>query len=133
VASTFPQDQERPVTRWTWDAIATTVRDPLHPDPLSRASIGRILPDVELKPHKSAYWLHSPDEDFDAKAHPRWPLSGKALKAYEQGRLVSCCDEKTGMHVLERKAPTKPAPPGRRERREPEYLRHGPRVVPGSL
>ena len=44
-----------------------------------------------------------------------------------------CCDEKTGMQVLERKAPTRPAQPGRRERREHEYIRHGTRVLINSL
>ena len=133
VASTLPQDQERPVTRWTLDEIATTVRETLRTDPLSRSSIWRILHEVDLKPHKSEYWLNSHDEDFDAKAHTICQLYVKALEAYEQGRLVICCDEKTGMQVLERKAPTKPAQPGRRERREHEYIRHGTRVLINSL
>ena len=36
-------------------------------------------------------------------------LYAQAIEAYQQGRLVICCDEKTGMQVLERKAPTNPA------------------------
>ena len=32
VASTLPQEQERPVTRWTLNAIATTVHETLHTD-----------------------------------------------------------------------------------------------------
>ena len=60
-------------------------------------------------------------------------LYAKALDYYPQGRLVLCCDEKTGMQVLERKAPTKTAQPGRRERREHEYIRHGTRVLINSL
>ena len=43
------------------------------------------------------------------------------------------CDEKTGRQVLERQAPTKPAQPGRHERREPEYIRHGTRVLIKAL
>src|SRR6266446_2758884 len=60
-------------------------------------------------------------------------LYTKALEYYQQNRLVICCDEKTGMQVLERKAPTKPAQPGRRERREHEYIRRGTRVLINSL
>jgi len=41
--------------------------------------------------------------------------------------------KKTGMHVLERTAPPKPAQPGKRERREYEYIRHGTRVLINSL
>jgi transposase len=133
VASTLPQDQERAVTRWTLDEIVATLLDARHTDTISRSSIWRILNDLDLKPHKSAYWLNSHDEDFDAKAHMICQLYAQAIEAYQQGRLVICCDEKTGMQVLERKAPTKPAQPGRRERREHEYIRHGTRVLINSL
>nr|MDQ3960304.1 hypothetical protein [Pseudomonadota bacterium] len=40
--------------------------------------------------------LNSHDEDFDAKAQRICQLYVGALSAYEQGRLVVCCDEKTG-------------------------------------
>jgi len=133
VASALPQDQDRTVTRWTLDEIVATLLDALHTDAISRSSIWRILQDVDLKPHKSAYWLHSHDEPFDAKAQTICPLYATALESYQQGRLVICCDEKTGRQVLERKAPTKPAQPGRRERREHEYIRHGTRVLINSL
>jgi transposase len=133
VASTLPQDQDRSVTRWTLDEIVATLLDALHTEAVSRSSVWRILHDIDLKPHQSAYWLHSHDEDFDAKAHTICQLYAKALAFYQQGRLVVCCDEKTGMQVLERKTPTKPAQPGRRERREHEYIRHGTRVLINTL
>src|SRR5438093_10188007 len=133
MASTLPQDQGRPVTRWTLDEIVATLLDALHTETVSRSSVWRILQDVDLKPHTSEYWLNSHDEDFDAKAHTICQLYAKALASYEQGRLVICCDEKTGMQVLERKTPTQPAQPGRRERREHEYIRHGTRVLINAL
>ena len=133
VASTLPQDQDRSVTRWTLDEIAATLLDMLGTDPISRSSIWRILQDADLKPHKSEYWLNSHDEDFDAKAKTICHLYVTALESYPKGRLLVCCDEKTGMQILERKAPTKPAQTGRRERREHEYIRHGTRVLINSL
>ena len=133
VASALPKDQERPVTRWTLNEIVATLLDALNTEAISRSSVWRILQDVDLKPHKSEYWLNSHDEDFEAKAHHICNLYAKALESYQQGRLVICCDEKTGMQVLERKAPTKPAQPGRRERREHEYIRHGTRVLINAL
>jgi transposase len=133
VASTLPQDQDRTVTRWTLDEIAATLLDALNTDPISRSSVWRILHEVDLKPHKSEYWLNSHDEDFDAKAQTICQLYATALAFYQLGRLVICCDEKTGMQILERKAPTKPAQAGRRERREQEYIRHGTRVLINSL
>lgn len=133
VASTLPHDPDRSVTRWSLDAIVTTLLATLHTDSISRSSIWRILHDVDLKPHQSAYWLNSHDEDFDAKAQRICQLYVGAWSAYEQGRLVVCCDEKTGMQVLERKAPTKPPRPGQCERREHEYIRRGTRVLINSL
>lgn len=133
VASTLPQDQDRSVTRWTLDEIVATLLDILGTAPISRSSIWRILQDADLKPHKSEYWLNSHDEDFDAKAKTICQLYTTALESYQNGRLVICCDEKTGMQILQRKAPTKPAQKGRRERREHEYIRHGTRVLINSL
>jgi transposase len=133
VASTLPHDQDRSVTRWSLDESVTTLLDTLHTDSISRSSIWRILHDIDLKPHQSPYWLNSHDEDFDAKAQRICQLYVGALSAYEQGRLVVCCDEKTGMQVLERKAPTKPARPGQGKRREHEYIRRGTRVLINSL
>ena len=133
VASTLPQDHERTVTRWSLDELVATVLDALHTDAISRSSIWRILQAVDLKPPKSEYWLNSHDEDFDTKAQTIGHLYAKALEAYQHGRLVICCDEKTGMQILERKAPTNPAQAGRRERREHEYIRHGTRVLINSL
>jgi hypothetical protein len=88
-----------------------------------------MLHEVDLTPHKSAYWLNSHDEDFEAKARHICHLYAQALESYQHGRLGSCCDAKTGIQVLERKAPTKAAQPGRRERREHKDIRHGTRVL----
>ena len=133
MASTLPHDHNRPVTRWTLNVISGDL--PRGPgDQLDQPLQHLAYPaQRDLKPHKSEYWLNSHDEDFDAKAQTICQLYAKALAAYQQGRLVLCCDEKTGMQILERKAPTKPAQAGRRERREHEYIRHGTRVLLNSL
>jgi hypothetical protein len=133
VASALPHDQDRPVTRWTLEEIVATLLDALHTATISRSRIWRLLQAVDLQPHKSAYWFKSHDEDFDAKAHTICQLYAKAIASSKQGRRVMCCDEKTGMQVLERKTPIKPAQPGRCERREHEYIRHGTRVLIHSL
>jgi len=43
----------------------------------------------------------------------------------EAGERVLSTDEMTGIQALERKHPTLPMGPGRVERREFEYIRHG--------
>jgi transposase len=133
VASAFPQDQERPVTRWTLDEIVATLREALHTDAIRRSSLWRLLHDVDLKPHTSADGLQSPEEPFEATAPTRGQLDAQALASYQHGRLGMGCDEQPGRQVLERTAPTPPAQPGRRERRAPEDIRHGTRVLIHSL
>lgn len=133
VASQLPQDEGRTVTRWTFDEIVATLLGDLDTDALRRSTMWRIFHEVDLKPHKSAYWLKSHDETCASKADAICQLYVQALRASQQGRLVLCCDEKTGMQVLERTAQTKPAQPGKRERREYEDIRHGTRVLINSL
>lgn len=133
LASHLPQDQERVVTRWSLEELVDRLLEVLPTDAVSRSTIWRILQEVDLKPHQSEYWLNSHDEHFEAKAHAICQLYHQAQAFYQQGRLVISCDEKSGLQVLERKAPTKPAQRGRRERREHEYIRHGTRVLITSL
>ena len=96
---------------------------------MSRSTIERILTEADLKPHRSVYWLNSHDPDFDAKAKTICQLYLDAPRFYEQGRLVLSSDEKTGMQILQRKYPTRPARPGHIEKREFEYIRHGTRAL----
>ena len=51
----------------------------------------------------------------------------------KQGRLVICADEKTGMQILQRRYPTQPVQPGKPEKREHEYIRHGVRALLASF
>jgi hypothetical protein len=103
--------------------------DALHTDALSRSRLWRILQEVDLTPHKSAYWLQSHDEQCASTAQVMCQLYAPALAYDQPNRLVICGDAKTGRHVLERKAPTQPAQPGRRERREHADIRRGTRVL----
>jgi transposase len=98
--------------------------------PLSRSTIQRILSQADLKPHKSVYWLNSHDPDFDAKARSICRLYLDAPRLFqEEGRLVLSSDEKTSMQILGRPYPTQPAQPGKPEKREADYERHGTRVL----
>src|SRR4029078_5259278 len=91
---------------------------------MSRASIWRILHNADLKPHRSVYWLNSHDPDFDAKAAAICRLYVRSPLFCQQGELVLCTYEKTGMQILQRKYPTRLARPGHPEKREHEYIRH---------
>jgi hypothetical protein len=92
---------------------------------MSRSSIWRILDEADLQPHRSVYWLNSHDPDFEAKAHDLCAFYLNAHRFFAQGRVVICTDEKTGMQILQRTYPTQPMAPGKPEKREHAYIRHG--------
>ena len=129
IATSTTAGHDRPVNGWTLDEIAATIINEAHARTISRATVWRILDQVDLKPHKSVYWLNSHDPDFEAKAKEVCRLYLDSPRLYQHGRLVLCCDEKTGMQVLDRVAPTRPAAPGRPERRELESIRLGTRTM----
>ena len=72
------------------------------------------------------YWLTpAPDERFDEKVDDINSLYQKAQNLAQKGEIVMSIDEMTGVQALERKSPGLPMAPGKVERREFEYIRHG--------
>jgi hypothetical protein len=133
IATSKTEDHDRPANGWTLEQIAATIINENHAQAMSRSTIQRILAAADIKPHKSVYWLNSHDPDFAAIAKEVCGLYVKAPTFYQQGRLLLCCDEKTGMQVLGRPFPTQPAEPGKPEKREFEYIRLGTQTVIASF
>ena len=109
-------------------AVPVVSGEPRPPNP-SRSTIWRILEEVDLKPHRSVYWLNSHDPDFDAKGQDICGLYLDAPRFHEQGRLVLSSDEKTGMQALGRPHPTQEAQPGKPAKVEFDYIRQGTRCL----
>lgn len=129
IATSKTEEHDQHATRWSLDDIASTILKEAYVEHISRSTIWRILNDADLKPHRSVYWLNSHDPDFDAKAREICQLYVAAPRWYQQGRLVLCCDEKTGMQILQRNAPTQPVQAGKPEKQEFEYTRLGTRAL----
>jgi len=133
IATSKPADYYCTATRWSLDDIATALIHQAAAHAMSRSTIWRILDDADLKPHRSVYWLNSHDPAFEAKAQAICHLYVNALQFFQPGRLVICTDEKTGMQILQRKHPPQLMQPGKPEKREQEYIRHGTRVLLASF
>ncbi len=73
------------------------------------------------------YWLTPPadDEQRAAKVSDVCTLYREAPGLAAQGERILSTDELTGVQALERKHPGLPLVPGKVERREFEYIRHG--------
>jgi hypothetical protein len=83
-----------------------------------------------LKPHQTRSWLNSqPDPLAETKIAEVTSLYAQAAELLEAGERTLSVDEMTGIQALERKHPTLPMGPGRVERREFEYQRHGTQTL----
>jgi hypothetical protein len=113
------------------DFARLTVPVPEKPQPPgpSRSTIWRILDEIDLKPHKSVYWLNSHDPNFGTLAQDICGLYLNAQRFYKEGRLILSSDEKTGMQALGRPHPTQEAQPGKPAKVEFDYIRHGTRCL----
>jgi len=86
----------------------------------------------------SRYWLNSPDKaldpvEFEKRSGAVCQTYAQAPALHEQGTHTVSTDEKTGMQALERAAATLPMRPGRIERREADYIRHGTKVLTANF
>lgn len=90
-----------------------------------------------MKPHKSQYWLTPRRDDEEAFAEEvetvcQTYLDAPRAAAEDNVHTVSV-DEKTGIQAIERSAPSLPMQPGRPEKIEFEYQRHGTLCLIGNL
>ena len=133
LATSKTADHDCQASQWSLDDLARELVNRHGLDAMARSTIQRVLANADLKPHRSVYWLNSHDPDFDAKAQDICKLYVQAPLLYQHGELVICCDEKTGMQILQRKYPTILVQPGKPEKREHEYIRHGCRALIASF
>ena len=95
---------------------------------ISPRSVGRFLDEADLKPHRCRYWRNAQPEDpqtFAKESKTVCDVYRQAPQLYQAGVCIVSTDEKTGIQALERKHPPKPMKPGKVERQEFEYIRHG--------
>ena len=118
-ACRLPSDVGLPVTHWSASQLGEHVRS--QGIEVSDRSVGRILRDADLQPHRQQMYLVSPDDEFRDKRDD-------VLRVYYEtpkNEHIVCVDEKTGVQALERRYPDIAMTPGQPVRREFEYIRHG--------
>jgi transposase len=132
-----PEKSGRPITHWTGKELADEAIARGIVDAISASQVNRYLREAELQPHKSRYWLNTTEKDpelFQAQVELVCACYHDAAELYQRHDTHTICvDEMTGIQALERIAPTRPMKPGRRERREFEYKRHGTVTLIGNF
>ncbi|WP_409470353.1 IS630 family transposase [Streptomyces sp. HC307] len=118
-----------PAATWTHVSIAAQVAGTVFA-PISASQVGRILADLDLKPHKVRGWLTRRDTpDF-------WERVKDICELYRNpptGAIVLSIDEKTAIQARERRYPSQHVRPGRAARHEFEYRRHGTASIVAAL
>ena len=126
IVATVTSARPAPESSWTHRAIAQH----LAATGISASQVGRILADLDLKPHLVRGWLTRPeDPDFFLKAAEVCALYLRC----PPGSVVLSVDEKTAMQARSRRHPTRTARPGDVEHREFEYRRHGTASIVAAL
>jgi len=121
-----PEKSGRPISHWTNREIADEIMKQGIVKQISPRHAGRLLKEADIKPHQIRYWLTpGDDERFDEKMSDVNTTYKQAPKLAEKGEKVVSNDEMTGVQALQRKHPGLPLRPGKIERREFEYIRHG--------
>ena len=121
-----PSASDRPFTHWTQATLAAAAVEGGVVERISAHSVGRFLREVDLKPHRTRGWINTPrDADFASKCQDVCQTYRLAPERAAAGIETRSIDEMTGVQALERAAPTQPMGPGRPERSEFEYIRHG--------
>lgn len=119
VVATVTEETPEADSHWSHALIACHLRADVG---ISPAQIGRILADLDIKPHRVRGWLTRPhDPEF-------FPKAAAVCQLYlnpPPGAVVLSIDEKTAIAARSRKHPTTGARPGRAARQEFEYTRHG--------
>lgn len=124
-----PEKSGRPITHWTAHELADEAQKRGIVESISATQVNRYLNEAKLQPHRSRYWLNAKEKDpqkFQEQVQAVCDCYQEAPRLYEKENTHTVStDEMTGIQALERIAATLPMQPGRVERREFEYERHG--------
>lgn len=108
--------------RWTLTLLANEMKVILE-EPLSRATIGRVLRKNDIRPHLSDYWCIPPEEDADFVAHME-DILDLYQKPYDPEYPLWCMDEKPYQILDEAREPL-PMRPGDTTKYDSDYVRNG--------
>jgi len=126
IVATVTQEPPDPASHWSHSKLAKDLADM----GISASQIGRILADLDIKPHRVRSWITRPDDPGF------WERAADICGLYlvpPTNPLVLSLDEKTGIGARSRTRPTQPVAPGRPARQGHAYVRHGTAILLAAL
>jgi len=119
IVATATSAPPAPASHWSHAQLAARLAEEIG---ISASQIGRILADLDIKPHRVRGWItRGDDPEF-------WERAADVCALYlspPENALVLSVDEKKAIVAREPVKPTTPVASGRPARREHEYVRHG--------
>ena len=140
IACEKPERSGRPISHWTSRELADElVKRGIVPS-ISPRHVGRLLKELDLKPHQMRYWeMKDPEmtaeeqSERDAGIREIGEVYSQAPEREAVGERTISTDEKTGIQALERTRPGKLMAPGMPEVQEFEYKRNGTQALIASM
>lgn len=121
-----PRETGRSISHWSLTELTDEVIKRGIVDSIDRSTVGRMLQQADIRPHKLKYWLHPKiecEEQYAAEVKEVCEVYKELTK--DPDTAVYSTDEKTGIQALEAITPTKPVEAGSVAKQEYEYIRHG--------
>ena len=136
IACESPELSERPIDHWTHRELTDEVIKRKVVSSISSSQVGSYLKQVNLQPHRSKYWLNTKEKDqelFEQQVQIVCQTYQEAPELYFQANTHTVSvDEMPGIQAIERIAKKIPMQPGKPERIEYEYKRHGTLCLIGN-
>ncbi len=126
IAVRDPRDFKRPISNWALTDLTSEIIAQGIVETIDRSTVGRILQDVDIRPHKIRYWLNAKvenEKEHKCRISDICYIYRELVK--NKYTYIYSTDEKTGIQALERINPSKTVLPGSPEKIEFEYIRHG--------
>ena len=131
-----PENSGRPINCWTHRELTDEVIRRGIVSSISKSQVGSYLQEADLQPHRSKYWLNTKEkcqETFDEQVQLVCQTYLEAPELYFQANTHTVSvDEMPGIQAIERIATSIPMQPGKPERIEYEYRRHGTLCLIGN-
>jgi hypothetical protein len=114
------------LTHWSSRSLAKAACEQQIVKTIHFTTVNQILCEADLKPHRIYWWKTTVwNEAAVARAIKVLWYYSQIKRLWNQGEVVIAVDEKPNIQVLERANTTQLMLPGRIERQEFEYIRHG--------
>jgi hypothetical protein len=114
------------MTHWSMRSLARIAQERGLVSHIAHSTVSLILREADLQPHRSRYWITPTlNAAFLQRAGRILWLYERVDSLWDHDEIVLALDEKPNIQAVERARPAQPMRPGRIDRQEFEYIRHG--------